>query len=134
MNTWNNLEKKDNNKTIRWWKIKNRQASYFDESSKVYTAISRVCSTTRFSALYQHDNKKWDFFPTFLSPLTSSLQSQSQLRYTNTHTKDELEDEHSHNQITREKEQETEENSFLVKNKNISELRKFQTTASKKKT
>ena len=68
-----------------------------------------------------------------LSPLTSSLQSQSQLRHTNTHIKDELEDEHSHNQITQEKEQETEENSFLVKNKNISELRKFKTTTSKKK-
>lgn len=91
----------------------------------------RVCPS--IITTQQQKKKLFSFFPTtFSSPSTSLLRSQSQLRYSNSYIKVELADEHSHKEITQEKEQETEENSFLDKSENISELRKFKPTTSEK--
>ena len=56
----------------------------------------------------------------FLQQYPNHHQSPSQLGHTNPHLKDELEDEDPHDQTTQGKEQETEENNFLVKSQNIS--------------
>lgn len=51
-----------NYKTVRWWKIQNRLAPVISTTAPKCMWQSSVCSTTLFSALYQHNDKKRDFF------------------------------------------------------------------------
>lgn len=111
-------------------KIQNRQANYFSQNCKVHTA---------FPFMSQHYNntitKKETFFlfsNNILITINFFITISISVKIFNSYIKVELAEEHSHKEITQEKEQETEENSFLDKSENISELRKFKTTTSEK--
>lgn len=84
MSTWKNL-KKSNDKTIIPWKIQNRQASYFNHSSKVYMAVQCM-----FYYIFQHNTNTttrsgtFSFSPTIsVSQSTSLLHFPSHIGYTN---------------------------------------------------
>lgn len=84
-------------------------------------AVQCVFHHTFFNTIptQQQDAGRFSFSPrTSLSPSASSLQSPSQLGHTNSHIEDELEDKDCHKQTTQEKEQETQQNNFLVKSQN----------------
>ena len=81
MSIWKNLEKKSNDKTIRRWKIQNRQTSYFHHSSKVYMAIQCM-----FYYVFQHSTTTTTRSGTFsFSPAKSLSQSTSSFTISASH-------------------------------------------------
>ena len=81
MSIWKNLEKKSNDKTIRRWKIQNRQTSHFHHSSKVYMAIQCM-----FYYVFQHSTTTTTRSGTFsFSPAKSLSQSTSSFTISASH-------------------------------------------------
>ena len=70
VSTWGNLDSEDNrssvitNKTTKWCKIQNRQASYFNHSSKMYMAVQYIFHHTFISTISTQQQETW-IYPFF---------------------------------------------------------------------